>query len=210
MNKKEEPMDQRVQGVDEPLAADEDQRYRAGAYSLLGALLRSEPDAALLERVSGLAGVPAADELGAAMSTLGLAAQSVDAESIRHEYFDLFIGIGRGELVPYGSWYMTGFLMERPLSELRTDLARLGYARDEGVKEPEDHAGALCEVMSMMVQETDSEERQREFFSRHMEPWMERFFGDLARSKSASFYRAVARFGAAFVAFEKEFLGRSS
>ncbi len=184
----------------------EENRYRAGAYSLLGALMRHEPDAELLARVGELASVDPKGELAAAMATLGLAARSVKTEEAKHEYFALFIGIGRGELVPYGSWYLTGFLMERPLGELRTDLMRLGFERDAANKEPEDHVGALCEVMAMLVAEDDSLDRQREFFSRHMAPWFERFFKDLSCAKSASFYRAVARFGAAFTEFEKEFL----
>lgn len=186
--------------------AQEEDQYRAGAYSLIAALLRSEPDTALLGRVAELAEVSVADELGAAMSTLGMAARSVSAEDVKHEYFALFIGIGRGELVPYGSWYLTGFLMERPLGELRKDLARLGFQREAPNKEPEDHAGALCEVMAMLVQEENSLEHQREFFLRHMAPWFDRFFSDLGKAKGASFYRAVARFGASFTAFEKEFL----
>lgn len=96
--------------------------------------------------------------------------------------------------------------MERPLGELRDDLARLGFARDAANREPEDHVGALCEVMSLLIGEPDSRARQREFFSRHMAPWLGRFFSDLGAAKSASFYRAVARFGAAFAAFENDYL----
>ncbi|KAA3630685.1 MAG: molecular chaperone TorD [Proteobacteria bacterium] len=184
----------------------EEDRYRAGAYSLLGALLRAEPDEALLERVRAFAQTVAEGELATALSAVGMAARTVSVDDCRQEFFALFIGIGRGELVPYGSWYLTGFLMERPLGELRADLARLGFVRDESTREPEDHVGALCEVMSMLVQETDSLDRQRKFFSRHMAPWLERFFADLAAAKSASFYRAVARFGTSFSAFEKNYL----
>ncbi len=179
--------------------------YRAGAYSLLAALLRREPDQALLEQVAALA--PEENgELAAAMAALGMAARSVTAEAAKQEYFALFIGIGRGELVPYGSWYLTGFLMERPLGELRTDLKRLGFEREASNRDPEDHVGALCEVMAMLLGEDDSMDRQRVFFSRHMAPWIERFFADLSSAKSASFYRAVARFGASFTAFEREYL----
>lgn len=185
---------------------DED-RYRAGAYSLLAALMRREPDDALLSRVADLAETPGEGELGAALATLGMAARSADTEALKHEYFALFIGIGRGELLPYGSWYQTGFLMERPLGELRTDLARLGFARADGTAEPEDHVAALCEVMSMLAAQAESDDAQREFFSRHMGPWFERFFADLAAARSASFYRAVARFGNAFTGFEKAYLG---
>ncbi len=183
-----------------------DNGYRAGAYAMLGALMRREPDRALLDRVGGLSAVDPQGELAAAMSALGMAARSMSEEAAKHEYFALFIGIGRGELVPYGSWYLTGFLMERPLGELRSDLARLGFERESSNRDPEDHVGALCEVMAMLAEEDDVLDRQREFFSRHMAPWLERFFQDLSAAKSASFYRAVARFGAAFTEFEKEYL----
>ncbi|GJL80382.1 MAG: hypothetical protein DHS20C01_00160 [marine bacterium B5-7] len=185
----------------------EDNQYRAGAYSLLAALLRSEPDTALLERASAFAESFAGDELGASLATLGAASKAVKQEDVKHEYFSLFIGIGRGELLPYGSWYLTGFLMERPLGELRSDLAQLGFERQATNKEPEDHVAALCEVMSMLASEPDSFEMQRTFFTRHMAPWLSRFFNDLGKAKNASYYQAVARFGTAFTAFEEDYMG---
>ncbi|MEW8584258.1 MAG: molecular chaperone TorD family protein, partial [Candidatus Thiodiazotropha sp.] len=110
------------------------------------------------------------------------------------------------ELVPYGSWYLTGFLMEKPLGRLRDDLARLGFQRQEGVTEPEDHVAALCEVMGMLITEGIEFERQSHFFESPMAGWLERFFADLSEAKTAVFYRAVGRFGAAFAAMEKRYL----
>ncbi len=188
------------------VAHDEGQQYRAGAYDLLAALLRAEPGDEVLARAAGLSEVVGGGELEAAMAALGLAARSFSAAEAAREYFDLFIGIGRGELVPYGSWYQTGFLMERPLSDLRVDLAALGFARDPSVREPEDHVAALCEVMSMLCLESADTGRQRHFYQRHLAPWASRFYDDLGEAKGARFYRSVARFGAAFSAFEARYL----
>jgi TorA maturation chaperone TorD len=185
----------------------EEQRYRSGAYGMLARLLRSSPDRAVLDQVTGFAQVESRqDEMLLAMSMLGLAASSSNPEAVDDEFHALFIGIGRGELVPYGSWYLTGFLMERPLGRLRDDLAALGFHRQEGVAEPEDHVAALCEVMAILIDDESDQQTQHHFFDRHMADWMERFFNDLSEARSAIFYRAVGRFGAAFLALERRYL----
>ena len=188
-------------------AHDEEQIYRASAYGLIAALLRSAPDQDMLERLTGLSPgvVPEGDELLLAMSTLALSAKLHTTASIDDEYHDLFIGLGKGEVVPYGSWYLTGFMMEKPLSDLRDDLARLGYVRNTSVVEPEDHVAALCEVISLMITEGVDLSTQRNFSQSHMTEWMGRFFADLSEAKSAIFYKSVGRFGAAFMAFENEY-----
>ncbi len=185
-----------------------EQQYRAGAYSLLAALLREVPTQDTLNRAAGLSGVESdEDELATSMAMLGLAAQHSDRDSVDDEYHTLFIGLGRGEIVPYGSWYLTGFLMEKPLGLLRADLAEMGFERDPGVKEPEDHVAALCEVMALLIQDNSTISTQSQFFAKHMSKWLDRFFEDLAGSPSASFYQAVARFGSAFIAFERQYYG---
>ena len=125
---------------------DEIDAARAREYALLSALLRRAPDADLLARLAALRGDPS--PLGVAHAALGEAAAAANVERVEREFFDLFIGIGRGELLPYGSYYLTGFLNERPLARLRDDLARLGIERVEGEVEPEDHAAVLCEIMA--------------------------------------------------------------
>ncbi len=203
----------------EQSAGQVEQQYRASAYSILAALLRGVPAQEVLEHVSEFAKVNVEnveeDELLLSMSALGLAAQSSDISAIDDEYHVLFIGLGKGELVPYGSWYLTGFLMEQPLSILRDDLKVLGYERDESVVEPEDHVAALCEMMALLVTESaksdqkenlGKDETQVIFFEKHIEPWMGRFFKDLSEAESAVFYRAVGRFGTAFINFEKLYL----
>ena len=97
--------------------------------------------------------------------------------------------------------------MEKPLGQLRDDLEQLGYQRDPSVCEPEDHVAALCEVMSMLIQENRSTAVQSQFLTQHMSKWMDRFFDDLSKAESASFYQAVARFGAAFIQFEQHYFG---
>ena len=124
----------------------------------------------------------------------------------RHEHFDLFIGVGRGELLPYASYYLTGFLYERPLVRLRHDMRRLGMERGEGLSEPEDHIGFILEIMAGLVaRRIDAErEEERRFFERHLKPWAERFFEDLGKASAAHFYGAVGRLGAQFMRIERE------
>ena len=188
--------------------SNQEQQYRASAYSILAALLRKVPEGEVLEHVANFSEVSVdEDEMLLAMSTLGLAAKSSELSAIDDEYHDLFIGLGRGELVPYGSWYMTGYLMEKPLSILRDDLKDLGFERDESVVEPEDHVAALCEVMSLLISDAGVDaETQTAFFEKHMSSWMGKFFTDLSEAESAVFYRAVGRFGSAFLNLEKQYL----
>jgi len=186
---------------------EQEQQYRASAYGILAALLRDVPDAALLDQVARFTGVDeGGDEMTLAMSLLGLAADRCSIESIHDEYHALFIGLGRGELVPFGSFYLTGFLMEKPLGDLRDDLDRLGFERKAEVHEPEDHVAALCEVMAMLIQEGSGTDTQRRFFDQHIDSWFERFFADMSAANNAVFYKAVARFGAAFMEIEKRYL----
>ena len=188
-------------------AASEEQQYRAGAYGLLAALLRDHPEQDMLDHVAALAAIDQTnDELSLAMSMLGLAANDSSPESIDAEYHALFIGLGRGELVPFGSWYQTGFLMEKPLAVLRDDLVVLGFERHSDSHEPEDHVAALNEVMAMLIGDGQALSRQADFFSAHLSPWIDHFFADLSTAKNAVFYRAVGRFGSAFIEFERNYL----
>ena len=186
----------------------EEQARRAGTYSILAALLRESPGAELLEFTTRLEADAAEQksELALALTMLSLAARHSNPEELRDEFHALFIGLGRGELVPFGSWYQTGFLMEKPLGLLRGDLARLGFERAAGVHEPEDHIAALCEVMAMLIGEGLPIAGQRHFFNSHIGNWAESFFSDLATARSAVFYKSVARLGGAFMALESRYL----
>lgn len=183
-----------------------DQKLRIGAYTLVSSLLRDAPDQAALDYLID-AGRDAGDtdEIASAMRELAGAASKCTPEQANEEFHDLFVGIGRGELVPFASWYLTGFLMEKPLSLLRTDLAELGFERQPEVVEPEDHAAALGEVMAMLISDATAHDTQHQFFTQHMGPWMGRFFADLQNAKSANFYRSVGQFGAAFIRLEARY-----
>jgi TorA maturation chaperone TorD len=182
----------------------EEEFFRAQLYGLLAQLLYAPPDGAALAALAGIAGD--GSELGAALSALATAARDTTPDAVAREYHDLFIGLGRGELVPYGSYYRTGFLNEKPLAELRDALGRLGVARAASVKEPEDHIAALSEVMAGLVTGAFGAPQplagQRALFEAHLAPWAGRFFADLERAKAARFYAAVGRIGRLFVAIE--------
>lgn len=196
----------------EPLESEQrlsaEDSVRANTYALLGNLLARAPDAHVLGLLRQIQ-VPGNEgrDMAGAWNMLRLAAEQTSPDSAADEYFSLFIGIGRGELVPYASWYLTGFLMEQPLALLRIDLEALGFERREGVCEPEDHAAALCETMGMMVgSEEIPLEVQRAFFQRHVAPWMSRFFRDLQQAETARFYRAVGLVGERFMEIEGQYL----
>ncbi|HXF55271.1 MAG TPA: molecular chaperone TorD family protein [Hyphomicrobiaceae bacterium] len=184
--------------------ADEIERARASEYLLLANLLRSAPSGALLEEIAGLTGD--ATPLGMAHIALAEAAAKADVSDVESEYFALFIGIGRGELLPYASYYLTGFLHERPLARLREELQRLGIERAESNFDPEDHLGILFEIMGGFANGTFPAdlEQQKGFFERHIRPWAFRFFDDLAAAKSARFYTPVAEVGRTFLSVECE------
>ncbi|MBU8538560.1 TorD/DmsD family molecular chaperone [Falsiroseomonas tokyonensis] len=168
---------------------------RARLFALLGRLLGAAPDAGLLIRMRALRAETG--ELGAAYGDLAEAAGRCQAEAAEREFFNLFIGVGRGELLPYASYYLTGFLHERPLADLRGDLDRLGIARVEGVAEPEDHIAFLCEAYAGLLAGAFpvAAEAAMPFFTRHIRPWAARFFADLEKAQAADFYRAVGRLG---------------
>ncbi len=183
---------------------DEIDVLRGSEYALLAVLMGAAPSADLLARVAELRGDATA--LGMAHLELADAARAAQERAVSREYFNLFIGVGRGELLPYGSWYQTGFLHERPLARVREDLAELGVERDGPSKEPEDHIAILCEVMAGMAQgrfEADLDAQAR-FFERHIEPWAARFFADLEMCAAASFYKSVGRVGRTFIELEAE------
>ncbi len=175
---------------------------RARLFALLGHLMGATPDAVLLARLARLEG--GSGELGEAYRALAEVAAATDAVVVEREYFTLFIGIGRGEILPYASYYLTGFLHERPLADLRGDLARLGIARAEGVPEPEDHIAFLCETYAGLIAGSFAAgpDAVAPFFARHIRPWAARLFGDLEKAEAARFYKPVGRLGRLAVEIE--------
>src|SRR6056297_3658746 len=128
---------------------DTEDRLRADLYNFLGALLSAPPDDMLLSQTAGLEGDDT--ELGQAIGTLAKLAQVTKPKSVESEFNNLFIGLGRGELLPYGSYYLTGFLNEKPLALLRQDMFARGLARAENVFEPEDNIASLMEMMASII-----------------------------------------------------------
>jgi TorA maturation chaperone TorD len=183
---------------------DEIDQLRAAEYGLLSLLLGRAPDAATLNQVATLKGD--GSDLGMAHVELASAAAATDDRVVSKEFFDLFIGLGRGELLPYASYYLTGFLHERPLARVREDMDMLGIERAGVSREPEDHIAILLEIMAGLARgdfETDFAQQTR-FFERHLKPWAARMFADLEMSESARFYRAVGRLGRVFMELECE------
>lgn len=192
---------------------DQAQAVRAAVYELLASLLARQPDADVLERLRHIGEVDTGDgRIAMGWELMKQAALKTDLESIHEEYFALLLGLGRGELVPFGSWYMTGFLMEKPVAALRADLQRLGIERQEGVAESEDHIAALCDAMALIIRNPDeiSLEVQQAFFNDHLAPWVGQFFHDMQDASSAHFYRSVGFFGESFFDFEQHLLGMQS
>ena len=192
---------------------DQAQAARVGVYGLLSALLASEPNEEVLQRLRDIGEVDTSDgKIAMGWELMKQSATKTTAESVTDEFFSLFIGIGRGELMPFGSWYLTGFLMEKPVALLRRDLDALGIERQAGVSESEDHIASLCDAMSLLIQHNDEIPlaTQVAFFNDHIEPWVGQFFEDLQGANHAHFYRSVGFFGAAFFEFESDLLKRTS
>src|SRR3954470_1702243 len=183
---------------------DEIDQLRAAEYGLLSLLLGKAPDTDTLARVAALKGD--ASDLGMAHVELASAAAATDDRAASKEFFDLFIGVGRGELLPYASYYLTGFLHERPLARVREDLNGLGIERAEGHHDPEDHLAILCEVMAGLAAGRFEVESgaERRFFERHLKPWAARFFADLETARHARFYRPVGTIGRIFMEIEAQ------
>ena len=186
------------------LEADEIDLLRSEEYNLLALVLGRAPGRDLLGRLVNLRGDKSA--LGSAHIALAQAAAVVDPEAVQREFFELFVGLGRGELLPYASYYRTGFLNERPLAAVREDLGALGIERVPDHQEPEDHIAILLEVMAGLASRQFSANRgaERRFFERHLKLWAERFFADLEAAQSARFYRAVGALGRGFMKIEAE------
>jgi TorA maturation chaperone TorD len=187
-----------------PELLDEVDVARAQEYSLLSSLLAHSPDAQTLGRLAELRG----DEspLGLAHTALANAATRINAEMAAREHFTLFVGLGRGELLPYASYYLTGFLHGRPLAKLRQALERIGIERINGQTEPEDHAAILLEIMAGLAsgELPAPTGTDREIFDDHLAPWITRFFSDLEKSASADFYAAVGALGRTFTQIEAQ------
>ena len=184
----------------------EEDALRADLYDFLGAMLAAPPDADLLKNAKSLSG----DEtpIGRAVTALSTIAGAFAPGGAREEFEALFIGLGRGELMPYASYYMTGFLNEKPLAALRNDMDAMGIERSPNVYEPEDNIASLCEMMAGLIRgrffaAADLAEQKR-FFNTHIGPWAGHFFTDLEGAKNSVLYAPIGAIGSAFIEVERE------
>lgn len=189
----------------------EEDVLRARFYGLMARLLASAPDGDALEVLRSLQGDDT--EMGVALGALASAASAHDPESAEDEYNALFIGVTRGDLVPYGSFYLTGFLNEKPLAALRATMMKLEIERGDATSNPEDHIASVCEMMAGLINASfgpaeagtpESLRLQKTFFAQHIAPWAGRFFADLEGAEKASLYRPLGTVGRLFVAIEEE------
>ena len=184
----------------------EEDLLRADLYAMLAQVLSAAPSKEFLQNAAGLSGD--SSELGEGINALAKVAGSTSEVGAEREFNALFIGLGRGELLPYASYYLTGFLNEKPLARLRGHMAQFGIERTPDVKEPEDHIATLCEMMAGLIRGTFgtplSIEDQAAFFNTHIATWAAHFFTDLEAAEGSVFYAPVGKIGRAFMEIEIE------
>ena len=189
------------------VASDED-LARSRWYLFFARILREAPDSELIEAIAGDASSSASVDapLEQAWVEFAAAMAVADPQSVRIEHDQVFVGVGKAPVPPNASYYLSGFLNERPLADLREHLAGIGLTRREDASETEDHIASLCEVMAHLVAGEDVPDRleaQREFFERFIAPWYERFTDAVESCDEADFYRAVARVLRRFMEVER-------
>ena len=188
----------------------DEETARAELYGVLAQLYyaRPTPDTLAALRVAVTEAPAAGGFLQEPWQQLVGAARAQDDEAIAAEFDRLFGGVGKPEVFLYGSHYLSGFLNEKPLVRLRSDLAALGLARGEAMPETEDHVAYLCEVMRYLIAGDDvavaNLTQQQRFFAAHLQPWVERLCEAIAAQPRAEFYRAVALFTQAFMNVEAQ------
>ncbi len=191
--------------VTKELFIEEEDQLRADMYSFLASLLRAEPSADLVKQLTLLE----SDDtpIGKAIKILKKLASSLDLPSIRDEYVGIFIGVGRGEILPFASYYLTGFLKDKPLAKLRNDMKEIGIEISKNVKEPEDHIASLFDIMAGLIlgkfNRKFSIGEQRDFFNKHLAPWVDLLMRDIEASKIAVFYAPVGTIGREFIEIER-------
>lgn len=183
----------------------EEDQLRVNMYRLLARAIAAPANNEFLDILASLNGDDS--DLGLAMGELAIAARNTTEKAAREEFQDLFIGVGRGELLPFCSYYLTGFLNEKPLARLRNDMSQLGIERDPTVKEPEDHAGAILDMMAGLIDGSFTSPQpikiQQDFFKKHISNWMPHFFKDLHVAKHASLLRPIGKIGGLFLEIEE-------
>ena len=184
---------------------DAEDQLRADMYSFLASLLRTEPNAELVNQLTNL--LSDDSPIGKSIKTLSKLASSMDLPTIRDEYVRIFVGVGRGEILPFASYYLTGFLKDKPLAKLRNDMNEIGIKLAENVKEPEDHIASLFDMMSGLIlgkfNKKFSISKQKDFFNKHLGPWVDLLMRDIESSKIAVFYSPIGTIGREFIEIER-------
>ena len=192
--------------VTKDIPVTEEDRLRADMYNFMGLILSRPADQILLEQSAALSGDDS--ELGTAINALSNVAALSKPAGVEREFNKLFIGLGRGELLPYASYYLTGFLNEKPLAILRRDMAAQGLVRAANVYEPEDNIASLMEMMGALIVGRFGApamlSEQKTFFNRHIGPWAGHFFSDLEAARNSVLYASVGAVGRVFVGIEAE------
>jgi len=190
----------------EDITVTSEDRLRADLYNFLGLMLSGPPDQLLLDQCAGLSGDES--ELGKAIAGLARVAKASKPKTVESEFNALFIGLGRGELLPYASYYLTGFLNEKPLATLRTDMAARSMSRAPNVFEPEDNIASLMEMMAGMIVgrfgQVATLDDQKTFYNKHIAPWAGHFFSDLEAAKNSILYASLGAVGREFMDIERE------
>ena len=184
---------------------DNEDQLRADMYSFLASLLRIEPNAQLVNQLTNLESDDS--PIGKSIKTLSKLASSLDLPTIRDEYVRIFVGVGRGEILPFASYYLTGFLKDKPLAKLRNDMKEIGIELADNVKEPEDHIASLFDMMAGLIlgkfNKKFSIGEQRDFFNKHLSPWVDLLMRDIESSKIAVFYSPIGTIGREFMEIER-------
>ena len=187
----------------------EEDILRANLYRMLAHILKAPPEKSDLELLAGLS--RDLTRLGEAVGGLAHLAGRTSPEAASREYHELFIGLDRGELVPYGSHYRSGLQEDHPLVQIRADMARRGIALTPELAQAEDHIAALLEIIAGLIlgigDEPATLEEQKAFFMSHIAPWASHFFTDLEGARSSVFYAAVGKVGAVFMDIEEAAFG---
>ena len=185
----------------------EEDLLRANLYALISSMLAAPPSPETLGLAASLEGDDS--ELGSAFKALGKAVSDSDSVEVDDEFTRLFYGHGAGgELHPYASYYLTGFVYEKPLADLRGDLAEIGIENAALNSEPEDHIAWLCDLMAGLITGNLgvqlSVSQQKAFFEKHIQPWAGKFFSDLEAAESAKLYKPLGTIGRLLMEIERD------
>ena len=184
----------------------EEDQLRADMYSFIANMIRTEPSQELIDSVKSLSGD--SSSIGSSIKLISKLASTLHISEIQDEYVNLFLGVGRGELLPFASYYLTGFLNDKPLSKLRDDMNKLGVVRLKEVKEPEDHVSSLFDIMAGLITgqfgKVYSISEQSDFFEKHLNSWVHLLMSDIESAKTAVFYAPIGSLGKEFINIERE------